>query len=109
MFITTTPTIEGGSILKYCGIVFGEATSGIDFAGDFIANITNFAGGRSGIYEHEIIDIREKAIEKMCERAESLGANAVIGVKIDCRPIAIGSRNAGMLMATVSGTAVILE
>lgn len=109
MFVTTTSTVEGGNILEYCGVVFGEATSGIDFAGDFIANIANLTGGRSGVYEHEIINAREKAVEKMCERAENLGANAIIGVKIDCRPINIGVRNAGMLMVTASGTAVILE
>ena len=109
MFITTTPSVEGGKIIEYCGIVFGEAINGIDFAGDFIANITNFTGGHSGVYERETVDVREKALEKMCKHAESLGANAVVGVKVDCRPITIGGRNAGMLMATVSGTAVVLE
>ena len=69
MLVTTTPIIEGGTILEYCGIVFGEVTSGIDFTKDFFMNITNFIGGRSESYEHEVINARERAIDEMCERA----------------------------------------
>lgn len=42
----------------------------------------------------------------MMERAEKIGANAVIGVKIDYEPM--GESNY-MLMVVASGTAVVIE
>jgi len=103
MIITTTPGIEGKQITQYLGIVFGEVISGVNFIKDFKAGLTNFFGGRSGSYEKELIAARESAISEMAEKAARLGANAVVGVDIDYE--VLGADN-GMLMVTVSGTAV---
>ncbi len=46
---------------------------------------------------------REEALAEMAERAKALGADAIIGVKMDYE--VLGSDN-GMLMVTCSGTAV---
>lgn len=103
MIITTTPAIEGKEITEYMGIVFGEVISGVDFVKDFAAGLSNFFGGRSGTYEEELIEARQNAMREMEQRADSMGANAVVGVDIDYE--VLGSNN-GMLMVTVSGTAV---
>ena len=83
MIATTTPSIEGKKVVAYKGIVFGEVVSGVNFLKDFTAGLRNFFGGRSGSYENELIKARENAIEEMQQRAQNLGANAVIGVDID--------------------------
>lgn len=106
MIITTTPSIEGKKVLDYKGIVFGEVISGVDFIKDFAAGLTNFFGGRSNSYEGELIAARENAISEMTRRAESMGANAVIGVDIDYEVLGQGNN---MLMVTASGTAVVVE
>ncbi|MCQ2596004.1 MAG: putative heavy metal-binding protein [Treponemataceae bacterium] len=106
MIVTTTPSIEGKKVVAYKGIVFGEVVSGVNFLKDFTAGLRNFFGGRSGSYENELIKARENAIEEMQQRAQNLGANAVIGVDIDYE--VLGADN-GMLMVTASGTAVIVE
>ncbi|MCI1965981.1 MAG: putative heavy metal-binding protein [Oscillospiraceae bacterium] len=106
MISTTTPSIDGKKILEYKGIVFGEVISGVDFLKDFAAGLSNIFGGRSGTYEEELIQARENAIAEMEQRAANLGANAVVGVKMDYE--VLGSNN-GMLMVTASGTAVRLE
>jgi len=103
MIISTTPTLEGKKITEYKGIVFGEVISGVDFIKDFAAGLTNFFGGRSGSYEGELIEAREKAIAEMINRAQDLGANAVVGVDIDYEVLGQGNN---MLMVTASGTAV---
>lgn len=103
MIITTTPTIEGKTIVEYKGIVFGEVVAGVNFIKDFAAGISNFFGGRSGSYEEELINARENALREMENRARQLGADAVVGVDIDYE--VLGSDN-GMLMVTASGTAV---
>ncbi len=106
MIITTTNSIEGRQIQDYLGVVFGEMISGIDFVRDFTAGLTNFFGGRSNSYEEELVDTRKTALRELEERAARLGADAVVGVKMDYE--VLGSDN-GMLMVTVSGTAVTLK
>lgn len=106
MLITTTPTIEGKKIIEYKGIVFGEVISGVNFLKDFTAGLSNFFGGRSGTYEEELIRARENAILEMEDRARRLGANGIVGIDVDYE--VLGADN-GMLMVTVSGTAVYFE
>lgn len=106
MIITTTPSVEGRSITEYRGVVFGEVISGVNFVKDFAAGLSNFFGGRSNTYEEELIRARENAMREMENRARQLGADAVVGVDVDYE--VLGADN-GMLMVTVSGTAVILR
>jgi uncharacterized protein YbjQ (UPF0145 family) len=106
MISTTTPSIEGKKITAYKGIVFGEIVSGVDIVKDFAASFSNIFGGRSGSYEEELIKAREDAVREMEQRAQVLGANAVVGVDIDYE--VLGSNN-GMLMVTASGTAVVVD
>ena len=106
MILTTTPTIEGRSIVEYKGVVFGEVIAGVDFLRDIAASIRNFVGGRSGSYEEELIHAREQAMNEMSQRAQAMGADAVVGIDIDYE--VLGSNN-GLLMVTASGTAVRLR
>ena len=106
MVTTTTPSVEGKKIIEYKGIVFGEVISGVNFIKDIAASFSNFFGGRSESYEKELIQARENAIQEMENRAAAMGANAVVGVDIDYE--ILGADN-GMLMVTVSGTAVVVE
>lgn len=106
MIITTTPSVEGKTILEYKGVVFGEVISGVNFIKDFTAGLSNFFGGRSGTYEEELIQARENAMREMENRARQLGADAIVGVDIDYE--VLGADN-GMLMVTASGTAVRLK
>lgn len=106
MIITTTPSVEGKKIVEYKGIVFGEVVSGVNFLKDFAAGMRNFFGGRSGSYEEELLAARTQALEEMEKRAEAMGANAVVGVDVDYE--VLGADN-GMLMVSVSGTAVVCE
>ena len=105
MILTTTPTIEGRTILEYKGVVFGEVVSGVNFIRDFKASIRNIVGGRSGSYEDELVKSRTQAMDEMASRAARLGADAVVGIDIDYEVL---GENNGMLMVTASGTAVIL-
>lgn len=106
MIITTTPSVEGKHITRYYGIVCGEVVAGVDFVRDIAAGLSNFFGGRSGSYEEELIKAREEAIDEMGRRAAAMGADAVVGSKLDYE--VLGANN-GMLMVAVSGTAVKLE
>ncbi len=103
MILTTTPNVEGRTITAYLGIVTGEAIMGANVFRDFFAGIRDIVGGRSAAYEKELRKARETALEELKASALSLGADAVVGVDIDYE--VLGEKN-GMLMVSVSGTAV---
>ena len=106
MLITTTPTIEGREIVEYKGIVFGEIIAGVNFVKDFMAGLTNIFGGRSSSYESEIVNARANALNEMEQRAFQMGANAIVGVKVDYETLGEGG---SMLMVTATGTAVVIR
>lgn len=106
MIMTTTNTIDHKKIKKYKGIVTGEAILGANIFRDFFAGIRDIVGGRSGAYEKELQSARRIAFEELEMKANSVGANAVIGIDLDYETI---GANGSMLMVTVSGTAVSVE
>lgn len=106
MILTTTDRIEGRQITEYCGLVFGEVVAGINFMSDFSANITDFIGGRSDIYQSELISARSQALNEMIMRAQDMGGNAIVGIKVDYEML--GSNNS-MMMVNVTGTAVKID
>lgn len=106
MIITTTNNIEGHRIISYQGIVFGEVISGVNVIKDFAAGFRDIFGGRSGTYEDELQKARAEALAEMATRAQQVGANAVVGMKMDYE--VLGSAGS-MMMVTCSGTAVVAE
>ena len=106
MLVTTTNNIEGKKIVKYIGLVSGEAILGANIFKDFFAGIRDIVGGRSSAYEKELRQAKEIAVQEMTEQARSFGGNAVIAVDLDYETLGQGG---GMLMVTASGTAVVLE
>lgn len=106
MLVTTTNTIEGRRIVDYKGLVAGEAILGANLFRDLFASIRDIVGGRSGAYEKVLNDARLTAVAEMTDKAEQLGANAVVGVDLDYETI---GANGGMLMVTAAGTAVRIE
>ena len=96
MQFSTTPTLEGQTIVEYCGVVTGEAILGANIFRDIV-------GGRAGAYEKELRKAREIAFEELGSQARALGADAVVGIDIDYETV---GQNGSMLMVSVSGTAV---
>ena len=105
MILTTTPTIEGHTILEYKGVVTGETIIGANAIKDFFAGIRDVVGGRSGSYEKVLRKAKDTSMEEMVERAQAMGANAIVGIDIDYETI--GESNS-MLMVATSGTAVVI-
>jgi uncharacterized protein YbjQ (UPF0145 family) len=105
MIVTTTPQIEGKKISRYLGIVTGEAIMGANLFKDLFASITDILGGRSGAYEKELIRAKEISLQELEQRAQEMGANAVVGVDLDYEVL---GRDNSMLMVSASGTAVVV-
>lgn len=103
MLVSTTHSLDGKQVTEYCGIVTGEAIMGANLFKDLFAGIRDIVGGRSAAYEDELRKAREIAMQEMTEKARDLGANAVIGIDIDYETV---GAQGGMLMVSISGTAV---
>ena len=104
MIMTTTTTLDGRPVSKYLGVVTGEAIIGANVFRDLFAAVRDIVGGRSATYERALAEARETAMTEMSQRAQELGANAVIGIDLDYEVL---GQNNGMLMVSVSGTAVL--
>lgn len=108
MLIVTTNNLEGRKISRYFGLVTGEAILGANIFRDLFAGIRDIVGGRSAAYEKELREAKRIALEEMSAEAQRLGANAVLGVDLDYETIEVG-QGGGMLMVSVSGTAVVVD
>jgi uncharacterized protein YbjQ (UPF0145 family) len=105
MILSTTPQIEGHHIREYKGVVTGETIIGANVIKDFLAGIRDFVGGRSGSYESVLREAKDTSLKEMAERAQFMGANAVVGIDIDYETV---GANGSMLMVATSGTAVVI-
>ena len=101
-------TASSARVLGRVILVPRRARTGIGKATEEIIRrrgFRNFVGGRSASYEQEIQAAHSTAISEMSQRAQAMGANAVVGIRVDY--FTAGSDN-GMLAAIANGTAVII-
>lgn len=106
MILTTTPTVEGHRVKTYLGIVSGEAIIGAHIFKDIFASIRDVVGGRAAAYEQTLTEAKDIAMAEMQQRAEQLGADAILSIDLDYEVL---GKNNGMLMVSASGTAVKLD
>src|SRR5574339_87965 len=103
MITTTTPGIEGKSIEQYYGVISAEVIIGANIFKDILGGLRDFFGGRSGTYEKVLDEAKQNALSELVQKAQVLGANAVVGIDLDFETV---GANGSMLMVVASGTAV---
>lgn len=106
MLITTTNSIENARVEKYLGVVTTNLVIGTGFFTDFTAAFSDFFGGMSGAYREQMDELYSKAYDALTRKASIMGANAILGYKIDFDEIS--GKGKQMFMVSVSGTAVVL-
>lgn len=104
MIITTTDRVEGMRVVKVHGLAMANSVRARHVGRDIMAGLRNLVGGEVGEYSKLLADSRELAIQRMIERAEGMGANAVVGTRFITAGIMGG---AAEILAY--GTAVELE
>jgi len=103
MIVTTTHYVEGRPVQEYLGIINAQSIIGANIFKDFLGGLRDVFGGRSKTYEKVIEQAKEDALRELAEKAQSMGANAIIGVDLDFETI---GGSGSMLMVIASGTAV---
>ncbi|WP_406534848.1 YbjQ family protein [Methanobrevibacter sp.] len=107
MILTSSNTLENKKIIEYKGLVTGESLIGANIYKDLFSGVRDVVGGRTSQYEEELQKARDIAFESMKEKAESLGANAIIGLKISYNNL--GGTMGNTILVTAYGTAVKCE
>ena len=105
MLIVTTPFIEGRKIKQYLKPVFCQVTRGVGAFRGMGASWKGTTGGRSAGHEKSIVEIRATAVSEMMQEAQSLGANALIGLTVDIEMLSGDT----LILCKGYATAVVLE
>jgi uncharacterized protein YbjQ (UPF0145 family) len=104
LIIATTEKIEGKRIADTMGLVMANSVRARHVGRDIMASFRNLVGGEVGEYSKLLAESRELAVSRMVERAEKMGANAVVGTRFITAGIMGG---ASEILAY--GTAVLIE
>ncbi|MEW6455594.1 MAG: YbjQ family protein [Acidobacteriota bacterium] len=104
MIITTADAIPGKRIVKVLGLVKGNTVRARHIGRDMMALFRNIIGGEITEYTKLLAESREQSIDRMTEKAEELGANAIVGFRFITSYLMGG---AAELLAY--GTAVVTE
>jgi uncharacterized protein YbjQ (UPF0145 family) len=104
MELSTTFNIEGKRIVRHLGLVRGNTIRARHIGRDVMALFRNLVGGEISDYTKLMGESREQAIDRMVERAEELGANAIIGIRFSTSEV---MNAAAEILAY--GTAVVIE
>ena len=87
MFVTTTFTVEGYKITEYKGIVRGIIVRAPTIVQGILGGLKNIIGGRIGAYTEMCEQARMQAYDLLCQHAQQIGANAVIGFRYDASEV----------------------
>jgi uncharacterized protein YbjQ (UPF0145 family) len=104
VIIVTTPYVSGYRITRVIGATFGLIVRSRGLGQNIAAFFRSWAGGEIVLYTQLLEQVRHHAIQRLCDHARSLGANAVVSVGFDTSEI-------GSIMTEVLayGTAVVVE
>jgi len=107
MIFSSTNTLENKKITEYHGLVTGESLIGSNVYKDLFSGVRDVVGGRTSRYEIEIQKARQIAMDSMKAKAEDLGANAILAIKISYNNL--GGTMGNTILVTAYGTAITFE
>ncbi|KKG16762.1 hypothetical protein EO98_14780 [Methanosarcina sp. 2.H.T.1A.6] len=81
MIIATTDTIAGKEIIRTIGMARGSTIQAKHIGKDIMSGLRSVVGGELTEYSEMLEEAREKAINRMVEDAEKMGADAVVNVR----------------------------
>ena len=103
-FVTTAFELPGYRVVKTLGIVRGITVRSRSVIGTIGAGLQSLIGGNITIWSELCEHTRREAYDLLSSHAQSIGANAVIGMRYDANEIA-----QGVAEVLAYGTAVVVE
>ena len=81
MILANTDFIPGREIKDILGLVRGNTIQAKHIGKDVVAGFRNFVGGEIKEYTQMLSEARELALKRMEDKAQSMGADAVINIR----------------------------
>jgi len=91
MMIVTTDFIPGKEVRELIGFVKGSTVQSKHIGKDLMAGLKTIVGGEIKKYTDMLDEARQKAIERMVDEARKLGANAIIGMRLQSSSVMQGA------------------
>ena len=104
MKLSNLESVPAHQIIKQLDVVYGSTVRSKHAGRDLLAGLKNIVGGELTAYTELLEESRQEAMNRMIEKAQSLGANAIVGIRFSTSNIAQGASE-----IFVYGTAVIIE
>ena len=83
MILSTTFDVPGRAIAQNLGVARGNVVRGRSLGRNIVASFRMLVGGEIHEYTKLMAESREQALDRLVEHAQSLGADAVIGLRFD--------------------------
>lgn len=81
MIVVSTDFVPGREIKEALGLVRGNTIQAKHIGKDIVAGFRQIVGGEIKEYTEMLSEAREVALKRMTEKAEKLGADAIINVR----------------------------
>jgi uncharacterized protein YbjQ (UPF0145 family) len=104
MEVVTTDTIAGEEIEETLGIARGNTVEARNIGRDVTQALRNVTGGELKAYSELLTKARDEALARMEEEAESMGADAIVNVRLETSTVVKGGAE-----VIAYGTAVTLK
>ncbi|MDA9332301.1 YbjQ family protein [Gammaproteobacteria bacterium] len=102
--LTTTNSFSNHETHEEMQIVTAECVFGMNIFRDMFAGIRDIVGGRSDASQKVLRDLRDACLTELKQEAFDIGADGIVGVRLDYQEMSGGGK--GMLFLVASGTAV---
>ena len=104
MLLSNLENMPGHQIVRQLDVVYGSTVRSKHVGRDFMAGLKNIVGGELKGYTELLEESRQEALQRMIDKAQALGANAIVGIRFSTSNIAQGASE-----LFVYGTAVIVD
>ena len=104
MIPSNLETVPAHRILRQIDVVYGSTVRSKHVGRDLMAGLKNIVGGELTGYTELLEESRKEAMDRMIQKAQSMGANAIVGIRFSTSNIAQGASE-----LFVYGTAVVVE
>ena len=104
MLLSNLETVPAHTIIRQIDVVYGSTVRSKHVGRDFMAGLKNIVGGELKGYTELLEESRQEATNRMIAKAQSIGANAIVGIRFSTSNIAQGASE-----LFVYGTAVVVE
>lgn len=104
MLIVTTDSIPGKEIVEVKGLVKGSTVRSKHIGKDISASLKTIVGGELNGYNEMLIEACQIAFGRMADEAQSIGANAIVGVRLMSSAVMAGAAE-----MVAYGTAVVVK